>query len=199
MKRYIKDLIIYILCVPLCPHLFIYYLYKIKHKELSCDLNHYKRRKNIKYNETLCFVYLFIIFPEFRNIFYMRVGKIWRYVLFYLPPLSTLHIWTPSERIGGGLYIGHGWGTVINAEKIGKNCVIGQNCTIGSNKLKELIIEDNVSIWAHCIIIGNITVGSGANIGAGAVIVKDVPNNCVVVPAKSLIIKMDNKRVNIPL
>lgn len=97
------------------------------------------------------------------------------------------------------MYIGHGWGTVINAEKIGKNCVIGQNCTIGSNKLKEPIIEDNVSIWAHCIIIGNITVGKGANIGAGAVIVKDVPNNSVVVPAKSLIIKIDNKRVNIPL
>lgn len=199
MRNSIKILILYISCIPLFFHLFIYYIYKLKYDELFLDLMHYKRRKSIHYNEILCFVYIFLLFPEFRNIFYMRVGKFWKYVLFYFPPLSTLHIWTPSKKIGGGLYIGHGWGTVINARKIGKNCVVGQNCTIGSNKLKEPIIEDNASIWAHCVIIGDITIGEGASIGAGSVVVKDVPAKSVVVPSKSFIIKLDNKRVNIPL
>lgn len=199
MKQYLKKTILHILCIPLCLHLLLYYIYKLRHSDLYLDLMHYKKRKSIQYNESLCLTYLLFFFPEFRNIFYLRVGKYWRYILFYLPPLSTLHIWTPSKKIAGGLYIGHGWGTVVNANQIGKNCVIGQNCTIGSNKLKEPVIEDNVSIWAHCVIIGEIVIGTGSSIGAGSVVVKSVPPNSVVVPSKSVIIKIDTERVNIPL
>lgn len=110
----------------------------------------------------------------------MRVGIFWRYILFWYFPLSTLHIWTPSKKIDGGLYIGHGCGTVINAEWIGKNCLIGQNCTIGSRNLKAPRIGDYVSIWAHAVIIGGITIGDNSQIGAGAVVVKSVPNDSVI-------------------
>lgn len=198
MKK-IKLIVLNLFSIPLCFHIILYYLNKIRDDKLFWDLKHYKRRKNIKYNDTLSLVYLLLVFPEFRNIFYLRVGKIWRYILFFFPPLSTLHIWTPSKRIGGGLYIGHGWGTVINAYKIGRNCLIGQNCTIGSNKLKEPIIEDDVAIWAHSIVIGGITIGKGTNIGAGSVVVKDIPDNSVVVPAKSSIIKINKEKVKISL
>lgn len=58
-----------------------------------------------------------------------------------MPGRTNLYFHTPSSRIGGGFYVGHGWGSVINASKIGENCGIGQNCTIGSRNRKSPILE----------------------------------------------------------
>lgn len=127
------------------------------------------------------------------------MNKYYRPLCFYLPQLKTLYIQTPSSQIGGGLYIGHGWGTVINAKKIGQNCRVNQNVTIGSRNLKTPIIGDNVNITAHAVVVGGIKIGNNSQIGAGAIVVKDVPDNAVVVPAKSNIIKINNQRCIIPL
>ncbi len=120
-------------------------------------------------------------------------------MLIYLPGRTTLYISTPSSKIGGGFYIGHGWGTIVNAAYIGENCGVGQNCTIGSRNIKEPVLEDNVMVWAHALVLGNITIGKGAQIGAGSIVVKDIPVNSVVVPAKSSIIKQNGEKVNILL
>ena len=75
---------------------------------------------------------------------------------------------------------------------IGKNVSLRQNTTIGAKGFdsaeKSPIIEDEVTIGPNVCIIGSITIGRGATIGAGAVVVKDVPPNTVVVgnPAKIL-------------
>ena len=53
-------------------------------------------------------------------------------------------------------------------------------------------------VWGHAVVLGDITIGEGSHIGAGAV-VKDAPAKSVVVPAKSAIIKIGNERVNILL
>lgn len=127
------------------------------------------------------------------------MGRVIKYLLFYLPQRKDLHIFTPSHRIGGGLYIGHGWSTVVNAQRIGKNFKVGQNVTIGSRGFKEPVIGDNVFITANAVVIGGITIGNNTQIGAGSVVVKSVPDNAVVVPAKSRIIKIDGVRVDIPL
>lgn len=201
MKTIYKIIVLGVYQLLLIPHLFIY---TVKYRSLGgaklrLDIEHYKRHMGINYGLWLSFVYLMFSQHQFRNIFFLRMGKIWRYLFFWTPPLSTLHIFTPSSQIGGGLYIGHGWGTTINAQKIGKNFVVGQHCTIGSRNVKEPVIGDNVCIWAHCVVIGGITIGNNTNIGAGAVVVKSVPENCVVVPAKSNIIKQNGERVCIPL
>lgn len=173
MKLLIKNILVGIAVIPLFFHIIILCVNVLRgNVEIRDDISHYKSRKSIKYNLFFTFVYLMLIFPEFRNIFYMRMGIFWRYLLFWFPPLSTLHIWTPSARIGGGLYIGHGWGTVINAYRVGRNCVIGQNCTIGSRNFKEPVLEDNVKVWAHAVVLGDIVVEENSNIGAGAVVVK---------------------------
>lgn len=117
----------------------------------------------------------------------------------YLPGRTNLYLQTDSKDLGGGFYIGHGWGTVVNAKRIGENSGVGQKCTIGSRNVKEPALEDNVMVWAHAVVLGDITVGEGSHIGAGSVVVKDVPANSVVVPAKSAIIKIGNERVNILL
>lgn len=200
MKLLIKNILVGIAVIPLFFHIIILCVNVLcSNVEIRDDISHYKSRKSIKYNLFFTFVYLMLIFPEFRNIFYMRMGRFWRYLLFWFPPLSTLHIWTPSARIGGGLYIGHGWGTVINTYRVGRNCVIGQNCTIGSRNFKEPVLEDNVKVWAHAVVLGDIVVEENSNIGAGAVVVKNVPKNSVVVPAKSSIIRMNGEKVNILL
>lgn len=76
---------------------------------------------------------------------------------------------------------------ISNSAKIGKNVVIFHHVTIGSNMLKDSIqkgaphIDDNVYIGCGAKIIGNIYVGKSARIGAGAIVVKDVPSNSVAV------------------
>ena len=197
MKRVIKEAIIVLGIILFIPHLLIYLL-QIGGGKTKQDLIAYKHHRGIKRNDVYSFLYFLIFCPEYRNVFYFRLPKIVRVPLYYCPPRMTLHIWTKSHNVGGGLYVGHGWGTVINAKEIGKNCVVGQNVTIGSRNLKEPVLGDNVDVYANAIVLGDITIGNNTKIGAGAVVVKNVPSNCIVVPAKSNIIRKDGIRVSIP-
>ncbi len=83
-------------------------------------------------------------------------------------------------EIGGGLSIQHGHGTVILCEYAGKNLSVWQGVTIGKNHGKMPRIGDNVSIYTNAVVIGNITIGNNVDIAAGAVVRKDVPDNCIV-------------------
>lgn len=92
-----------------------------------------------------------------------------------------------SCKIGYGLYIGHGIGIVINAgTKIGNNVNISQFLSIGTNKNTPATIGDNVYIGPNVCIVEDVHIGNNSTIGAGAVVVKDVPENATVagVPAK---------------
>ena len=91
-----------------------------------------------------------------------------------------------TAEIGEGTRFGYGGiGVVIHTKaKIGKNCVIGQNVTIGSRG-EDPVIGDNVFISPGAKCIGG-KIGNNVVVGANAVVIKDVPDNCVVagVPAK---------------
>lgn len=163
------------------------------------DFYRWKTIKGIKGNDIFAFVKLLIENKELRSVFYWRLGKLARYLFFWFPGRADLYLFTNPHNVGGGFYVGHGWGTVVNAKAIGKNFRVGQNVTIGSRNIKEPVIGDNVSVWANAIVIGDITIGDNTQIGAGSVVVKSVPANCVVVPSKSSIIKKDGIRVDIPL
>ena len=89
--------------------------------------------------------------------------------------------------VDSGLIIQHGFATIISAKQIGKNCKIYQQVTIGyDHTLQAPIIGDNVEICCGAKVIGGVTIGNNVIIGANAVVIKDVPNNCIVagVPAK---------------
>ncbi len=84
-------------------------------------------------------------------------------------------------------------GVVIHPEAIiGDNCKIGQNVTIGGRSGITVlpVIEDNVEIGANALILGPIRVGRGSIIGAGSVVVKDVPPFSVVVGNPGRVIKV---------
>lgn len=201
MKNIFKGIAVALGGIVFLPHLltFIATSKTETGKKIKQDLSVYKAHRGIKKNNIYSFLYFLIFYSEYRNVFYFRLPIVIKQILYYCPPRSTLHIWTKSQNVGGGLYVGHGWGTVINAKKIGNNCIIGQNVTIGSRNVKEPILGDNVGVYANAVVLGDITIGNNTQIGAGAVVVKSVPANCVVTPAKSNIIKKDGIRVNIPL
>ncbi|EGL53326.1 serine acetyltransferase [Methylophaga aminisulfidivorans MP] len=92
-------------------------------------------------------------------------------------------------QIGGGVLIPHPNGIVIHsAAMIGPNCLIHQQVTIGVKSSNDgaPIIAGHVDIGAGAKIIGHITIGKHAQIGANAVVTKDVPDFAIVagVPAK---------------
>ena len=101
-------------------------------------------------------------------------------------PMETLYIYT--KDIGGGLYIQHGFSTIITAQKIGENCRIYQQATIGYKGDDSPVLEDNVSVTCGAKVLGDVTMHTGSLAAAGAVVVKDVPENAIVggVPAKIL-------------
>ena len=137
----------------------------------------------------LQFGFLLVNQKEIRNIFLNRLHR--NPVMFIIvrvcfPPMESLYINMPPEKIGGGFSIQHGFSTIIAAKQIGKNCRIFQQVTVGYNGDYNPVIGDNVIITAGAIVLGDIHVGSNTVIGAGAVVVRDIPAGKVVagVPAK---------------
>lgn len=97
--------------------------------------------------------------------------------------------------VGAALKIEHAFGLVINDHAVIGNRVHLRHCTtIGCVKLPDgsqgpsPVIEDDVEIGSNAVILGGITIGRGAKIGAGSVVVKSVPPGAVAVgnPARIL-------------
>ncbi len=88
----------------------------------------------------------------------------------------------PTLEVGPGLRLHHPHGIVLNPyAEIGSNCLLRHNVTVGNISARDgtwgrpARIHDDVELGASCIVIGDIDIGSGARIGAGAVVVRSVP------------------------
>jgi serine O-acetyltransferase len=93
-------------------------------------------------------------------------------------------------EIGKGFQCVHPFATIVNAKKIGDNFSVRNNVTIGNNKRGDRPqIGDNVSINANAVVIGDIKLGNNVVVGAGTVLTKSVPDNCVVVGNPAYILK----------
>ena len=92
----------------------------------------------------------------------------------------------PLAVIGPGLYLAHGVGVGIGAYvRIGKNCRLHLGSVVGPQPMgtegpQFTVIGDNVQIGTHAVIIGGVTIGDGAIIGANAVVMRDVEPYTVV-------------------
>lgn len=101
----------------------------------------------------------------------------------------TLGIEIPYKTIiGSGCKLYHGQALVINdGTVIGKNCTLRHSTTIGNKQLSDgkfsscPIIGDEVDIGSNVCIIGPIKIGNNVKIGAGTVVVKDIPDGAIVV------------------
>lgn len=136
---------------------------------------------------------LFLHHPEFRYQLFFRMREqsiVWRIMLFPFKLFNSLNLYFHCPDIGGGLFIEHGFSTIIACKKIGENCWINQQVTIGySDAIHCPVIGNNVEIKAGAKVIGGITVGDDVIIGANAVVVKDVPSHSIVVGVPAKVIK----------
>ncbi len=103
----------------------------------------------------------------------------------------------PGATIGKGLFIDHGHGVVIGETAIvGDNVTLYQGVTLGGtgkeSGKRHPTIGDNVMISAGAKILGSFTVGENSKIGAGSVVLSEVPPNCTVVGVPGRIVKRDN-------
>lgn len=108
----------------------------------------------------------------------------------------------PAASIGRRVFIDHACGVVIGeTAEIGNDVMIYQGVTLGGTSLHKVkrhpTIKDGVVIGAGAKILGNITIGTNAKIGANSVVIKDVPNECTAVgiPAR-VIVKGKAKEAN---
>lgn len=106
----------------------------------------------------------------------------------------------PGATIGKGLFIDHGSGVIIGETTIiGDNVTLYQGVTLGGTGKetgkRHPTLKDNVMVSAGAKVIGSFTIGENSKIGAGSVVLKEVPPNCTVVGVPGRIVKQDNVKI----
>lgn len=106
----------------------------------------------------------------------------------------------PGAKIGKGLFIDHGSGVIIGETTIiGDNVTLYQGVTLGGTGKergkRHPTLEDNVMVSAGAKILGSFTIGENSKIGAGSVVLEEVPPNCTVVGVPGRIVKMGDQKM----
>ena len=106
----------------------------------------------------------------------------------------------PGETIGRGLFIDHGSGVIIGeTAEIGDNVTLYQGVTLGGTGKEQgkrhPTLKDNVMVSAGAKVLGSFTIWENSKIGAGSVVLKEVPPNCTVVGVPGRIVKMGDQKI----
>ena len=143
-----------------------------------------------------------LLYPGLHAITLHRIAHVlWRRRIPFLPRLISqlgrfatgieIH---PGATIGRGFFIDHGMGVVIGeTSEIGDWVTLYQGVTLGGTGKqvgkRHPTLEDDVVVGVSAVVLGAITIGRGAKIGGGAVVVKDVPphSTAVGVPARIVV------------
>lgn len=190
-----KQLFIYLNCWRFILH-WIYFKKAANHDIMAEDLDRniaqFMAIKDMKSKRVTFyrFCYMMTFYKMVRNIFYARVAGRHRILMKVMSllakPQAMLDV-SSTAPIGGGLIVQHGYGTIIDPRSMGRNCWVNQGVTIGyTNDTDCPTIGDNVTVYAGAKVLGDVHIGNNVIVAANAVVVKDVPDNCVVggVPAK---------------
>ena len=107
----------------------------------------------------------------------------------------------PGAKIGCGVFIDHGTGVVIGeTTEIGNNVTIYQGATLGGTGKdkgkRHPTVESGVMISAGAKVLGPITIGRNAKIGAGSVVLKDVPANATEVGVPGVVVRLNGERTD---
>lgn len=149
-----------------------------------------------------------LLYPSFKVILSYRVAhKLYRRKHYFLARWISqratrktgieIH---PGARIGKGLFIDHGSGVIIGETTIiGDNVTLYQGVTLGGTGKEKgkrhPTLKDNVMVSAGAKILGSFTMGENSKIGAGSVVLEEVPPNCTVVGVPGRVVRMGNQKV----
>lgn len=172
------------------PHILCFIVYRNIIPDIKTDL----QRFSGKSSQLKDFI-IQIRKKEYRNVFYYRIPFVLRHILnliLHKEESCLLH----TSNIGGGLFIQHGFSSIIVAQKIGKNFGFNQNVTVGWSKQGKPIIGNNVRIYTGAVVAGNIKIGNNVTISANSVVTIDIPDNSFVIGNPCTIYKKKNETVN---
>lgn len=146
-----------------------------------------------------------LCYPGFHAILLHRLAHKLYLKRFYVLArfISQLNRWItqieihPGAKIGSGLFIDHGAGVVIGeTTEIGDNVTLYQGVTLGGTGKEKgkrhPTIGNNVVISAGAKVLGSFKIGDNVRIGAGSVVLKEVPPNCTVVGVPGRIVKRED-------
>lgn len=146
-----------------------------------------------------------LLYPSFKVMLHYRLAhKLYEKRMYFLARyisqravLRTGIEIHPGAVIGEGLFIDHGTGVIIGETTIiGNNVTLYQGVTLGGtgkeHGKRHPTIKDNVMISAGAKVLGSFTVGENSKIGAGSVVLEEVPPNCTVVGVPGRVVKRDN-------
>ncbi len=107
----------------------------------------------------------------------------------------------PGAKIGPGLFIDHGMGVVIGeTTEVGEDVTVYQGVTLGGtgkeSGKRHPTVRDGVTVGTGAQVLGSIEIGQGAKIGAGSIVVRDVPPNSTVVGNPGRAVIVDGQRVD---
>ncbi len=125
----------------------------------------------------------------YRVLFYHRIGSVAALLISWYRPGDKYFRIRAEMPIGAGMWMAHPYSTILNAESIGDNFKCLHCTTLGAGKNGIPSIGDNVTLGCNVTIIGKVRVGNNVTVGAGSVVVKDVPDNSVVVGNPAKVIK----------
>ena len=160
----------------------------------------YEDAKNINYKDPACkgIFEVIMLYPGFHVFYRFAHWLFMKKIVFLAKTISAIsrHFTGieihPGAKIGKRLFIDHGIGVVIGeTATIGNDCIIYHNVTLGGtgkeNKKRHPDIGNNVIIGTGAKILGPIKIGDNSKIGAGSVVLNDIPQNSTVVgiPRKS--------------
>ncbi len=118
----------------------------------------------------------------------------------YLAKVKTGADIHPAANIGSGIMIDHGVGLVIGETAvIGDNCVLYQGVTLGGTGKdigkRHPTLDEGVMVSAGASVLGPVHIGAHSKIGAGSVVLKDIPPYCTVVGVPGRVVIQDGKKV----
>lgn len=175
------------------PHFLLYVIRTDLRLLINEDLDRRKDVIDLRLGYALRFLFYIHNDRYFRNLFYHRLGPAMALLIGWWRPGDRYFVISKTTKIGEGAYFAHPFATEINAKSIGKNFSCRHLTTIG-NKAdgendKRPVIGDSVTLGVNVTIIGDVRIGNNVVIGAGSVVVKDIPDNCVAVGNPCRVIK----------
>lgn len=162
------------------------------------DVNRWAKRLRIEdYSQDSAFRHIFKSRQEFRSVIKYRVNifqekktvTMFNQLLNPIGYAFVPNLYLECKDIGPGLYIEHGFSSIIFAKKIGHNFHFNQTVTIGAGKGGIPVIGDNCSVYCNSVVIGGVKLGNNVKVGAGTVVFEDVPSDSTVVSAAPRVIR----------